>query len=203
MKKISLAIAALLFAVTLSAQPGGMGGFGGGFGGPMGGPGMGPGGPMGPGMGPGMGGDMNFDPFMDARAEIARNRTNELVEILGLDKKQEKKVFQVYNHSDPYVMQELRTRAQKMMAERGDRPERPEGERPQRPEGGRPDFRNGMSAAFAAMGGDGEEMTSIPVSEKERAFREKRMQKILSEAQFQKWMAYEAEKDKLNKIEDL
>lgn len=193
-KRLLLAAAALLFAVTLSAQPGGMGGFGGpGMGGGMG-PGMG-----GPGMGPGMGGMMT-DPFASVRTDIAYDRATELQELLGLDQKQAKKVFKIYDHIDAFIMQEM----SKARQDRGEGA--PHGEGQGAPHGGFPGMGGGMpgmGAGFPGMGGgmpgmgDGDhefKMEVIPVSKKEQAWREKQMAKILTPEQFEKWKAYEAEK---------
>ena len=198
MKKLYVAIVALFATVALFAQPGG---FGGGFGGPMGG-GMG----MGPGMGgPGMG---SFDPFSMFRADIADRKTEELTQLLGLTPKQAKKVNIIYNHSDSGIMEEMQKAMDEMQKEmEANMPKDAEGKGKGRGNGQRPEGGPGMGGFGGPMGGgmgmgmgrggfgggDFEAPENIPVSAKEKAYREKQMQKVLTPEQFGAWMKYESE----------
>ncbi len=173
-KRFTLVIAALLLGgFCMNAQPGGFGGPG------MGGPGMGPGGDY--------AGASSFDPFADIRPEYAARKTRQLTKALLLDEKQAKKVEKVYRHPDTDLSSEMPQQRPE------GRPERPEG----MPQGGPGGFGGpGMGGPGGGFRGPGmgpkrDSNMDIPVSESERAWREKKMKKILTEAQYEKWLSIE------------
>lgn len=175
MKRLISLAAAVFFSVALFAQPGGFGGFGGGM--------------------PPMGGDMMGmgDPFAFIKEAIADAKTAELTEVLGLTAKQAKQVKNVYMHADIDMSSMM-----------------PEGFPMGGP--GMGGFPGGMGQMPPMgqmpewMGGQGGEMPKFdpehpmkprefPISDKERAWREKKMQKILTPEQYEKWASIEAKKD--------
>ena len=184
MKKLAICALALLFSLGMSAQPGGFGGPGG-MGGGFGGPGMG----MGPGMGPGMGMG-GFDIYGDVRKEYAANKTEELTSILELNEKQVKQVKKIYGHTDEYLMSEMMEKMSKNRNANGG------------PQGGFPGmgggFPGGMNGGMPGGMPDFENMERevpkvIPISKREREYRENKMSKILTPEQYEKWLEIEAQ----------
>lgn len=182
MKKLVFCTIALLFTLGLSAQPGGFGGPG--MGGGFGGPGMG----MGPGMGPGMGMG-GFDIYSDVRKEYAENKTQELIGILDLNEKQAKQVKKIYGHSDEYLMAEMMDKMSRNRSANGGQGGFPGmgGGRPGGMPGGMPDFEE-MEREVPKV---------IPISTREREYRENKMSKILTTEQYGKWLEIEAQDLKL------